>query len=191
MGRGNVGCVSESEPVSHTSSSLAHIVAQLGPKPCTRPDGTPDWGPEQGPRWKHCSRQASSTSYETTDETETTSENMEYAVSSSESSAGEASTSNITSSGAAQGFQLWMLVIAGTVASALVAMRLGQQKGPVAGRKHDMSGSVTRRVGAVGAFAAGLFPSNRAKEVEMNASRPEYKLDMSDDGNHPSTSAMV
>lgn len=75
--------------------------------------------------------------------------------------------------------------MAGSVLSAMAAIRMGQRKEPMGDRKHDMSGAVMRRVGAVNAFASGLFPSNGSKVVEMQAARPEYKLDMSRDEDRP------
>ena len=112
-----------------------------------------------------------------------------YYSSYSASSSGEeasATNTNSTSSGAKKGFQYWMLVAAGSVMSAMAAIHLGQRKDPAAGQRHDMSGAVMRRVGAVNAFAAGLFPSTQGRAVEMSPSRPEYKLDMSPEGNETS-----
>lgn len=165
---------------------LTLLAQQLGPhKPCTRPDGTRDWGPEHGPRWNHCMREAAMEGDSSTSDATTTSssEYMEYSASSSSEAEDSANTNNITSSGAMKGFQYWMLILAGSVMSAMVAIHMGQRKDPAGGRRHDMSGSVMRRVGAVNAFAAGLFPSTKGKAVEMQASRPEYRLDMSPDGN--------
>ena len=157
------------------------VAQQLGPhKPCTRPDGTRDWGPENGPRWNHCLREAAMQGDGTS--TDGTTSYSSYVSSSSEAE-DAANTNNITSSGAMKGFQYWMLVVAGSVMSAMVAIHMGQRKDPAGAGRHDMSGSVMRRVGAVNAFAAGLFPSTKGQAVEMSPSRPEYRLDMSPEGN--------
>lgn len=83
---------------------------------------------------------------------------------------------------AAQGAQLWMLFVAGSVVSALIAVHLGQKKENSEAGRHGMCGAIVRRKGAVSAFAEGVFPS-RTKEVEMKSSQPEYRLDMSPQGN--------
>ena len=107
-------------------------------------------------------------------------------VSSSSEAEDAANTNNITSSGAMAGFQYWMLVAAASVMSAMFAIHMGQRKDPAGARRHDMSGSVMRRVGAVNAFAAGFFPATKGQAVEMSPSRPEYRLDMSPEGNNSS-----
>lgn len=74
-----------------------------------------------------------------------------------------------------------MVFAAGSVLSAIVAISMGQRKDAERLQKHGMVGSVMRRVGAVSAFAAGAFPS-KGKAVEMQGSRPEYRLDTSPQG---------
>jgi hypothetical protein len=157
-------------------------VARLGP-PCTRGDGTPDWGPQRGPRWNDCSKEESPTqapsslnnangvsSYESYVDANG---NTVYAGQGADSAGGKFSN-------AAAGLSLWMVFVAGSVMSALVAVHLGQKKDSVGEGRHGMSGAIMRRKGAVGAFADGVFPS-RGKEVEMkSSSRPEYRLDMSE-----------
>ena len=126
--------------------------------------------------------QDASTSDSTTYSSSSSSSSYYSASSSSEAESATSSTTG-TSSPALKGFNYWLLVAAGSVMSAMAAIHLGQRKDPAAARRHDMSGSVMRRVGAVNAFAAGFFPSTKGQAVEMSSSRPEYRLDMSPEGN--------
>ena len=152
----------------------------LNPR-CNHPDGTRDWGPKNGPKWLDCSRQeawptmapagSGQSSYVYT-------QSSSYNQNDSNKSTGSGKTDSKSFNPMAAGFQLWMVFAAGSVVSALIAINLGQRKDPVGLQRHGMAGAVMRRVGAVSAFAAGAFPA-RGKAVEMQATRPEYKLDLS------------
>lgn len=77
------------------------------------------------------------------------------------------------------GLSAWMLLTAGSVVAALVAVHFGQQKSAPS-NKHGMAGSVRRRFGAVTAFADGFIPQ---KDVEMQQQQEAggYRLDASND----------
>ena len=68
-------------------------------------------------------------------------------------------TSGVSNANVA-GFELWMVFAGGSVLSAFVAINMGQQKSIAAVDRHNMSGAVMRRNGAVNAFAEGAFAND-------------------------------
>jgi hypothetical protein len=73
-----------------------------------------------------------------------------------------------------------MLIVAGSVVSAVAAIAMGQRRPAASQQRHGMAGSVMRRVGAVSAFAAGAFPGRKptTTTVEMQSQGAGYRLDM-------------
>jgi hypothetical protein len=63
-------------------------------------------------------------------------------------------------------FAWWMMATAGSVMAALLAVRMGQRKNSSSAQRHEMSGAVMRRMGAVSAFAGAALPGP-SKTVEL------------------------
>ena len=149
--------------------------------PCTRPNGSQDWGPEGGPRWRHCSEDSSSSTSSSSAEA---SVSEEAAVADQEASSGTGFNANL-------GIQWWMVVVAGSVASALAAIAMGQRRPAANQQRHGMAGSVMRRVGAVSAFAAGVFPGRKptttTNAVELQSPGAGYRLDTDPEGGQSAT----
>lgn len=150
-------------PICITLSTVAH----LGPHPCYKPLGEPDFGKPGTERYLKCMEEAG----------ESDSSGRSYSsyvdVSEEESSGVSEYKGQDTASGggftnSAGGFQLWMVFVAGSILSALVAVHMGQKKPGMATRKHEMSGAVTRRVGTVGALADGAFASRGGGAVKWH-----------------------
>eukprot|EP00934_Nitzschia_sp_Nitz4_P005478 Nitzschia sp. Nitz4//scaffold226_size53432//12514//13231//NITZ4_006693-RA/size53432-processed-gene-0.33-mRNA-1//-1//CDS//3329542727//5468//frame0 len=156
------------------------LAAHLGPHPCYKPLGEPDFGKPGTDHYLKCMQESmsdSSSSSSTSDSSSSSSSsnsasnsyNSYVDVSEEEGVAeyqGQETAGAGGSSGATAGFELWMMFVAGSVLSALVAVHMGQKKPSLAAGRHELSGAVSRRNGAVNAFADGAFQNGT---VEMQS----------------------